>query len=230
MQKRTSLGARAVRRLATTIAVLAAILFLSAGSLRFWQAWLFIGLQAGFWTFFFVDFLKRDPHLLEGRLQGSENEPAQKIFQKLFKLILIPALILTGMDFRWGWTQTWLGPVPVGVIVAGQVAVVAGYWLVFWVMKTNTFAASTIHVEAEQTAIQSGPYALVRHPMYSGMAITTLAMPLALGSFVALPLFALLVPLLVYRLIHEERTLRRDLPGYADYCERTRFRLVPWVW
>ena len=97
-------------------------------------------------------------------------------------------------------------------------------------MKTNTFAASTIQVESKQIVIDRGPYALVRHPKYTGMVVTVLAVPLALGSYVALPLFALLVPLLVYRLIHEERILRRDLAGYADYCERTRFRLVPRVW
>lgn len=230
MQTNTSLKARAVRQMATTLAVLASILFLSAGSLRFWAAWLFLGLQAGLWTFFFVDFLKHDPHLLERRLQTNENEPTQQVFQKLFKLILIPAFILTGLDFRWGWSRAWLGPVPVGVVVAGQVVVVAGYCLVFWVMKTNTFAASTIQVEAKQSVIHGGPYALVRHPMYSSMSVTVLAVPLALGSYVTLPVFALLVPLLVYRLTHEERTLRRDLPGYEDYCERTRFRLVPWVW
>lgn len=230
MQTNTSLKARAVRQMATTLVVLAAILFLSAGSLRFWEAWLFVGLQAGLWTLFFIDFLKHDPHLLEGRLQTNEKEPTQQVFQKLFKVILIPAFILTGFDFRWGWSRAWLGPVPVAVVIVGQVVVVAGYCLVFWVMKTNTFAASTIQVEAKQTVIHNGPYALVRHPMYSGMVVTVLAVPLALGSYVTFPLFALLVPLLVYRLTHEERTLRRALPGYADYCESTRFRLVPWVW
>jgi protein-S-isoprenylcysteine O-methyltransferase Ste14 len=97
-------------------------------------------------------------------------------------------------------------------------------------MKTNSFAASTIQVEAEQKVVDGGPYALVRHPMYTGMAVTTLAAALALGSYVALPVVALMVPLLIDRLIHEERTLRRDLPGYGEYCERTRFRLVPWMW
>jgi len=107
---------------------------------------------------------------------------------------------------------------------------VAGYWLVFWVMKTNTFASSIIQVENQQTVIRSGPYEVVRHPMYTGMVVTVIGIPLALGSYVTLPVFALLVPLLAYRLIHEERMLRRDLSGYAEYCEHTRFRLVPRVW
>jgi len=213
-----------------TLFGLAAMLFLSAGSLRFWQASVFLVLQAAFWTYFFLDFLKNDPQLLERRLKSKETEPEQKLFQRLFALILNSAVILAGLDFRFGWTRRWVGDVPVAVVIAGQTMAVAGYWLVFWVMKTNTFASSIIQVENQQTVIRSGPYEVVRHPMYTGMAVTVIGIPLALGSYVTLPVFALLVPLLAYRLIHEERMLRRDLSGYAEYCEHTRFRLVPWVW
>jgi protein-S-isoprenylcysteine O-methyltransferase Ste14 len=224
-----SLKACAVRRLVLALIAYGAILFVP-GSLRFWQGGLFLGLMAGFWIFFFISFLKHDPKLLERRLQGKETEPRQKLFQKLFGLIGAAAFILTGLDFRFGWSRTWVRPVPLARIIMAQLVVVLGYWLVYWVMKTNTFASSTIRVETEQTVIERGPYAMVRHPMYTGMALTVLAAPLALGSFVAWPVFALLVPVLVYRLIHEEKTLVCDLPGYADYCERTRFRLVPWIW
>jgi protein-S-isoprenylcysteine O-methyltransferase Ste14 len=224
------LKARAVRRLGTTLVVLGAMLLVTAGSLRFWQGWLFLALITGFWIFFFVDLLKRDPQLLERRLQSKEMQPEQGLIQRLMSTIMCSAFLLAGLDFRFGWSRKWLGPVPLALVLAGQAVVVAGYWLVFWVMKTNSFAGSTIQVEAEQRVIHAGPYGLVRHPMYFGMAVTALGAPLALGSYVALPVFALLVPVLVYRLIHEERTLRRDLPGYAEYCERTGFRLIPWVW
>jgi len=230
MDQRMSLKARAVRRLGTTLVVLGAMLFLTAGSLRFWQGWLFLALMTGFWIFFFVDLLKHDPQLLERRLQSKETEPEQRLSQRLMSTIMISAFILAGLDFRFGWSREWLTPVPTALVVAGQAILMAGYWLVFWAMKTNSFAGSTIQVEKEQKVIHSGPYALVRHPMYFGMAVTVLGVPLALGSYVALPMFALLIPVLVYRLIHEERTLRRDLPGYVEYCERTGFRLVPWVW
>ncbi len=209
--------------------MLAGLLFIAAGSWRFWQAWLLLGLMTAFWTFFLTDFLKHDRQLLERRLQHRETEPEQRRFQKLFPLILFPALIVAGLDFRFGWSRT-LGPVPLGVVALGQVLTVAGYCLVFWVMKTNTFAASTIQVETGQNVIDRGPYALVRHPMYLGMAMTFLGIPFALASYVAFPVFALLLPLLVYRLIHEERALRRCLPGYPEYCDRTRRRLVPWFW
>jgi protein-S-isoprenylcysteine O-methyltransferase Ste14 len=212
-----------------TFLILACLLFLPAGSWRFWQAWLFLSLIAAFWSGFLLYFLKHDPKLLERRLQRHEPEREQKLFQKLFLLLLLPALMLSGLDFRFGWSRM-LAPLPTLVIVAGQFVTVAGYYFVFWVMRTNTFAASTIQVEVGQHVIDRGPYEIVRHPMYLGMAIAFLGMPFALGSYVALPLFVFLVLLLVYRLIHEERALHRSLPGYSEFCERTRFRLVPWVW
>jgi protein-S-isoprenylcysteine O-methyltransferase Ste14 len=224
------LKARALRRMFGTLVILAIILFASAGSWRFWQAWLFVALMAGFWTYFFVDLLERSPELLERRLRREETDPQQKIFQKIFGLVTIAAFALTGLDFRFGWSREWLGPVPVGLELLAQGLAVAGYCFVFRVMKTNAFASTTIQVESGQRVIQSGPYALVRHPMYLGMMTMLLASPLALGSYAALPIFAVFVPAFVYRLIHEERTLRRDLAGYEEYCERVRYRLLPYVW
>jgi len=159
---------RSIRRLAITVIVLAAILLGSAGTIRFWQAWLFGGLQAGLWSFFFVDFLRNDPQLVERRLQSKEPDPAQRWFQRLWTGITIPGFILAGFDFRFGWTRERFGTVPVVVALVAQTLVVVGYWLVFWVMQTNTFASSTIRVETGQSVIESRPYALVRHPMYSG--------------------------------------------------------------
>lgn len=145
-------------------------------------------------------------------------------------VIWLAALTLAGLDFRFGWSHEWLAPVPVWLVVVGQLIAVAGYWLVFWVMKTNSFAASTVQVETGQQIIRSGPYATVSHPMYSGMAVMTLGRPLALGSYVVLPVFASLIPVLIFRLIHEETFLHHALPGYTEYCEQTRFRLAPFVW
>jgi protein-S-isoprenylcysteine O-methyltransferase Ste14 len=188
-----------------------------------------LGLMLITWIILLLHFLKHDPQLLERRLQADEPQPEQKLFQRLFSTVLFLAFISAGLDFRFGWSRL-LGSVPLLLVLAAQALVVAGYLMVFWVMKTNTFAASVIRVEAQQSVISSGPYAFVRHPMYSGMALTVLAMPLALGSYAALPVFALLVPILMYRLIHEERFLRRDLPGYEQYCQQTKFRLIPWLW
>jgi protein-S-isoprenylcysteine O-methyltransferase Ste14 len=224
-----SLKARALRRLVTTLAVLAFLLFASAGSWRFWQAWLFLGLMAGLWSYFLIDLLERSPQLLERRMRHEEVDAAQKMFQRIFLPVTLSAFAWTGLDFRFGWSRHWPGPVPLAVVLAAQALAVAG-WFVFWVMKTNAFASSTIQVEAGQSVIQSGPYALVRHPMYLGMITMSLASPLALGSYMALPVFALLLPVFIYRLIHEERTLRRELEGYGEYCARVRHRLIPHLW
>jgi protein-S-isoprenylcysteine O-methyltransferase Ste14 len=225
-----SLSQRAARDFAITFLFLTSLIFVSAGSLRFWQAWVYVGLIAGFWTIFLMDFLKRDPALLERRLQRRETEPEQRLFQRLFMLSVILAYILPGLDFRFGWSRTQLGGVPLVLVVAGEIMVAVGYVFIFWVMKTNTFAASTIRVESGQRVIDSGPYAAIRHPMYTGMLVWALGTPLALGSYVALPVFALLIPGLAFRLVNEERVLRRDLPGYIEYCERVRFRLIPGLW
>jgi len=212
-----TLTARTILRLAIGLVVGITLVFLPAGSFRFWEGWVFIIGELGSFIVFSILLLKWDPQLMERRLHAQENEPEQRVFQKLWGLIFFPALMLPGFDFRFGWSH-----MAVWVAVAGQAAMMAGTFLIFGVMRANTFAARTVQVEAGQTVISTGPYALVRHPMYAGIAITMLATPLALGSYVALTLFALLLPLLVFRLIHEERILRRDLPGYAEYCERTR--------
>jgi protein-S-isoprenylcysteine O-methyltransferase Ste14 len=224
-----SLKGRAQQRLTITLTVLSALL-LSAGSLRFWQGWLFLVLMSGFWTFFLIDLTKNDPQLLERRLKNKETQPEQRLFQKLWMVISLASFTLAGLDFRFGWSRERLGPVPVWLVVVGQMIALAGYWLVFWVMKTNSFAASTIQVESGQRVVRNGPYATVRHPMYSGMAVMALGTPLALGSYFALPVFASLIPVLMFRLIHEEKFLHHALPGYAEYCEQTRFRLAPFVW
>ena len=220
---------RGIGRITSTILILAGILFISAGSLRFWQGWLFLFLMTAFWGYFFVVFMKRDPQLLERRLQKKEIHLEQKIFQKLFSTILIVAFIVAAFDFRFGWSRS-AGSVPIWLVLAGQGLVVAGYWFAFWTMKTNSFAASIIRVEEGQRVIEVGPYAWMRHPMYFGMAVTVLSAPLALGSYIAIPVFALLGPVLVYRLIYEERTLCRELRGYSEYCQRRRFRLIPGIW
>jgi protein-S-isoprenylcysteine O-methyltransferase Ste14 len=129
------------------------------------------------------------------------------------------------LDFRFGWSHA-----PLWLTVLSQFFVFAGYLITLGVMKENSFASRTVQVEEGQRVISTGPYRLVRHPMYFGAVLMLLFTPFALGSWWALPGFLLVIPLIVLRLLHEEKMLRRDLPGYSDYCLRTRFRLLPLVW
>jgi protein-S-isoprenylcysteine O-methyltransferase Ste14 len=217
-------------RFAITASLAAALILLPAGTLRFWPGWVFLGIFLGSSIAVTVYLFRHDPRLLERRLQNSEPAREQKLFRMLWIPLWIVGLTLPGFDYRFGWSRTFAGGVPVWLILLCQALVLCGFAIIFRVMRANTFASSTIQVEPEQKLISTGLYRLVRHPMYSGFLLLILAAPLALGSYVALPVFALLVPVLVYRLINEEKTLRRELAGYADYCQRTRFRLVPFVY
>jgi len=138
-------------------------------------------------------------------------------------------MALCGFDYRFGWSGAFLGRVPLWLVLTAQAILLASYFLVFRVMKTNSFASSVIQVEVGQEVISTGPYRLVRHPMYSAISLMVLATPLALGSYLALPLFLLLISLLVFRLLNEEKLLRQSLPGYVEYCRRTRSRLIPFI-
>ena len=179
---------------------------------------------------FFPYFYKHDPQLLERRMQAKEQVGEQKLLRVVGGLIFFPCFLLPGLDYRFGWSRTFLRPVPLWFTLLSQALVLGGFPLVFWVMKVNSFASRTIQVEAGQKVISSGPYRFVRHPLYLSSLIMWLSTPLALGSYLAWPAFVLLIPFYVFRLLNEEKTLRQELPGYPEYCLRTRFRLVPFIW
>ena len=222
-----TLQARVIRRFTIGGIVLAGLLFLPAGSLRYWQGWLLLVQTLGFFVPGTLYIAKRDPQLTERRMRYREKHREQNIFKIVASMICFPALTLPGFDFRSGWSRAWMGGVPLWLVLAGAALVLAGDFLIFWVMLVNSFASRTIQVESGQRVVSIGPYAAVRHPMYAGIMLMLLGAPLALGSYVALPAFLLVVPPIVYRLINEEKVLRRDLPGYVDYCRQRRFWLVP---
>ena len=149
---------------------------------------------------------------------------------RLLEPVFFAAFLLPGLDYRFGWSRTSLGAVPLWLTLLAQALLLGGLFFVVWVMKVNSFASRTIQVEAGQRVISTGPYRMVRHPMYLGSVVLWLSTPLALGSYFAWPAFALLIPFYVFRLLNEEKVLRQELPGYPEYCLRTRYRLVPFVW
>jgi protein-S-isoprenylcysteine O-methyltransferase Ste14 len=134
-------------------------------------------------------------------------------------------LIVPGLDHRWQWSA-----VPTWLVLAANAGVALSFWIFFLVLKQNSYAASTIRVEAGQPVISTGFYGIVRHPLYSGAVLLLICTPLALGSYWSLLIVFLTVPVLAWRLLDEERFLKQNLPGYVDYCRVTRFRLIPWIW
>lgn len=205
--------------------VLGSMLFLPAGSIYFWQAWLYCGILLIPVFFVFLYFLKKDPELLERRMRFREKEEKQKNIIKLGFVFFFIGFIIPGLDFRYRWSN-----VPVFLVIAADIIVFLGYLLVFFVLRENSYASRIIEVEKGQKVITSGPYAIVRHPMYLGVLLMYLSTPIALGSYWALIFFLPLLPIVVLRLLNEEEVLLRELPGYKEYCLKTRYHLVPLIW
>jgi protein-S-isoprenylcysteine O-methyltransferase Ste14 len=208
----------------------AAILFAAAGSFKYWQGWAYIGLHSVLQFSLMIYFYRRDPQVLERRLLTREKNREQKIVIVALRLVVASVLVLSGLDYRQGWSRSHFSPVSPWLTLLALLAIAGGQWLFFRILQTNRFAASIIRVEAGQTVAGTGPYRHLRHPMYLAMVIHWLAAPLALGSWVALAAGIFIIPVAAFRLLHEERILRRDLAGYGDYCRQTRWRLIPLVW
>jgi protein-S-isoprenylcysteine O-methyltransferase Ste14 len=224
----TDVTRRALRSSFVGIVALAALLFIPAGTLNYWQAWLFIGvfvITSGAITVYLAI---HDPKLLERRMNvgpRAEREPAQKIIMVFATLGFIGTLVFPALDHRFGWSA-----VPASASVLGDVLIALAFLLTFFVFRENSYGASTIQVAEGQSVISTGPYALVRHPMYAGALVMLIGIPLALGSWWGLLALLLILPVLIWRLLDEERFLRENLSGYADYQTQVKYRLVPFVW
>ena len=223
--RKMSLKARLIPRLFLGLIIVTAMLFIPAGSLRFWQGWAYLIVWFVPMLFAFGYFYKHDPQLIERRLRRKEEVHEQKLIIRFGFVTWLVGYLLPGLDHRFGWSH-----LPLWLTILSQAFVLGGCLMIFWVLKANSFAAATIRVEPDQKVISSGPYRIVRHPMYLGAGVMLLFAPLALGSYFALPVFTLFIPIIVLRLLNEEKVLRQELPGYPEYCVKTRFRLVPFVW
>jgi protein-S-isoprenylcysteine O-methyltransferase Ste14 len=200
----------------------AMFLFIPAGSFRYWQGWVFMALLFLPMPISSVYFIKRDPQLVERRLRTEEKIDEQKTIIQWAKVVVFGSLLIPGLDYRFGWSR-----VPLWLTILSQLLVFVGSLITLWVMKENSFASRTVQIEEGQRVISTGPYRFVRHPMYFGAVLMLAFTPLALGSWWALPGFLVVIPLIVLRLLNEEKMLCRDLPGYSDYCLRVRCRLFP---
>ena len=201
------------------------LLFLPAGTLDYAQGWLFMGLlfgpmlMAGFVMFF------KSPDFLAKRLDAKEKQAAQKGVLAFSGLMFIGGFVVAGLDFRFGWSQ-----MPQWVVVIASVLFLLAYGLYAEVMRENAYLSRTIRVEEGQTVVDTGLYAIVRHPMYMATLLLFLVMPLVLGSWYALIPFAFYPAIIVVRLKDEEALLTRELAGYEEYKTKVKYRLIPFVW
>jgi protein-S-isoprenylcysteine O-methyltransferase Ste14 len=224
----TSLWRRAFVGLIKFYVALAFLLFLPAWTVHFWEGWLYWIVMSACSLLITLFFLKYDPSLVERRLvvgPGAEQTPRQKLIQAVASLLVLACFILPGLDHHFHWSS-----VSTAVVIIANALVVVSFLIFFVVFRENSFAAGTVRVEAEQRVISSGPYAIVRHPMYVGAILLFLATPFALGSWVTLVVAVPLCLMVVVRLLDEERYLSNNLAGYEDYRRRVRYRLLPFVW
>jgi len=222
------LARHALTRTASFLAVALLFVMLPAWSLTFWQGWTYWIVLSACVLVVTLYFLKHDPALVQRRLKGgpvAEKEPVQRKILWLTSALFVLLFVFPGLDHRFGWSH-----VPASLVIVADILVVVGFAIVFVTFKANSYTAAIIEVAPDQPVISAGPYAIVRHPMYIGALVMLLATPIALGSLWGVIIALGLVACIVWRILTEEEFLVRNLPGYAEYRERVRYRLVPGVW
>jgi protein-S-isoprenylcysteine O-methyltransferase Ste14 len=214
----------AIRWLVLLVALMA-LLFLPAGTFDYWEAWIYMAVLFVPFTGAVIYLLKTDPGLVERRMHTRERESQQKVVALLWMAWFLSIYVLPGLDRRFGWSD-----VPAGLVAAADCIVFIGYLLVFLVLRENSYASRVVEVEQGQKVISSGPYSVIRHPMYLGVVVMYGITPLALGTYWVLALSALIIPILAARIRNEEQVLTRELPGYQDYMQKVPYRLIPGIW
>jgi protein-S-isoprenylcysteine O-methyltransferase Ste14 len=224
----TRLLLRALLGLVFLVAVLGAAIFAAAGTVRYGEAWALLAIFGGASLAVTLDLARRDPALLARRTQAgpvAETKGSQKVIQAMASLLFLALVVVPGLDRRFGWSRA-----PLPAVVGGDLLVALGFYAVFRVFRANTFTSGTIEVAPDQRVVDTGPYAVVRHPMYAGALLLLAGMPVALGSLVGLLVFPPFVAVLAWRLLDEERYLAGHLAGYVEYARKTKYRLVPGLW
>ncbi len=221
----TNLTGKVVLRFSLMIVFLGLIILLPAGTFNYWEAYAYIVTLVIPMIFVLNFFLRNDPKFLERRIKTREKEKTQKIVQFAFTFVFLSSFIISGLDRRYNWSD-----IPVMPVLLTDIIILCGYLIVFFVFKQNSYASRVVEVDPEQKVITNGLYSIVRHPMYSGILIMWVPTPIALGSYWGLIPMAAIPIILVFRILNEESVLSRDLAGYKDYCSRTKYRLIPFLW
>jgi protein-S-isoprenylcysteine O-methyltransferase Ste14 len=204
------------------------LLLAPAGTAQYWQAWLYLGIFTGASLLTILYLIKNDPALLKRRMTGgpaAEKETTQKIIMLFASIGFIGLLVVPALDHRFGWSMA-----PFPVVIDGETLVAIGFYFIFLVYRENTCTSATIEVAKDQKVISTGPYALVRHPMYASAFLYLIGTPLALGSYWRPLALLFMISFLIWRLFDEEKLLAKNLPGYREYQKQVQHRLVPYVW
>ncbi|MDA8104082.1 MAG: isoprenylcysteine carboxylmethyltransferase family protein [Nitrospiraceae bacterium] len=208
--------------------VMGLLLFIPAGTIYYWQAWVYLLIFMGASLLTTRYLIKKDPALLNRRMRGgptAEKRRAQKLIMLCMSIGFIALLVVPAFDHRFRWSA-----MPLSGVIVGDALVAIGFYFIFLVYKENTFTSATIEVAEDQRVISTGPYAIVRHPMYASALLYLVGTPLALGSFWGLLALVAIMPFLIWRLYDEESFLSRNLSGYTEYQKKVRHRLIPFIW
>lgn len=219
-------GARLFAGIVFFVAIQAAILFAAAGTVRWPAAWAYFGLYVACYAVGLAWVASVNPAVINERGRRSTNtEGFDRRFHKAMPILILGALVVGGLDHRFGWSA-----MPGGLQIVGSLLLVPSLFLATWVLGTNAYASRVVRLQEGQQVITTGPYRYVRHPMYSGTLLAWIAAALALGSWWMFVPAAAGILLFVWRTKHEDATLQEKLPGYREYTRQTRYRLIPGIW
>lgn len=223
-----SIGVRATVQSVIALLAFGGLLFVPAGTLHYWQAWVFLAVFTISSLYAAVFLFRKNPAVVERRMRGgpkAETRPVQKVVSSAISILFVAVLVFSALDHRFGWS-----PVPPAISLIGAALVAIGLGIAIYTVVQNSYAAANIAVEETQTLTSTGLYAIVRHPMYLGASIMFAGIPLALDSWWGL---AFLVPVVIafaVRIADEEKLLNQQLAGYREYAGKVRHRLLPYVW
>ena len=220
-----SLFISAIAKFLLGVVLVGLLIFLPAGTLAYINGWIFMGIL--FVPMFLAGLvmMAKNPNLLKSRLKAKEKEREQSLFVKLSGLMFLAGFIVAGLDFRFGWC-----PLPQSVSYGAAVAFLIAYILYAEVLRENTYLSRTIEVQEGQTVVDTGLYSIVRHPMYAVTLLLFLSMPLVLGSVISFVIFLVYPLLIAKRIKNEEQVLEAGLPGYREYKQKVKYRMIPFVW
>jgi protein-S-isoprenylcysteine O-methyltransferase Ste14 len=224
-QEKKTLMTKIILRFSFFIILMGLLILLPAGTFNYWQVYLYLAVIVFPMMFVLSFFLKNDPRFIERRIRTKEKEKQQKFIQITFSFFFFSGYIVSGLDKRFGWSD-----IPSDIVILADIVILLGYLMVYFVFKQNRYASRVVEVEQDQKVVSTGLYALVRHPMYLGVLIMYIPTPIALGSYWGLIPIATIPLALVLRILNEEKVLHKELPGYNEYCQRTRYRLIPFIW